>query len=131
PTGKTIRTGASSTTCLTAPTNANGGTVVVAPCNGSASQSWKQNGPTIVVYGNMCLDVTGGSTTNGVKMQIWACTPGAGDAAQHFTVTSSKQIQWTNFNECLDLSGGSLASGNRVQMWATRPGNPNQVWNFV
>jgi len=128
-TGNTIRPGASSSTCLTAPTNANGGTVVVEPCNGSASQSWVRNGATILVYGSMCLDVTGGSTTNGVKMQIWACTPGAGDAAQHYTVTSDNRIQWTS--ECLDLTGGSLASGNQVQMWACATGNTNQVWNFV
>ncbi|KAJ7710464.1 hypothetical protein B0H17DRAFT_914333, partial [Mycena rosella] len=45
----------SNTTCLTAPTNANGGEIVVEPCDGSASQLWKEIGSTIVVYGNMCL----------------------------------------------------------------------------
>jgi hypothetical protein len=47
-------------------------------------------------------------------MQIWSCTPGAGDAAQHFTVTADNRIQWTSMNKCLDLTGGSLASGNQV-----------------
>ncbi|KAJ7466133.1 ricin B lectin domain-containing protein [Mycena galericulata] len=42
-------------TCLTAPTNANGGPVVVEPCDGSVSQTWTTNGQTIVAYGNMCL----------------------------------------------------------------------------
>ncbi|KAJ7457560.1 ricin B lectin domain-containing protein, partial [Mycena galericulata] len=130
-TGHTIRPGASSTTCLTAPTNANGGQVTVAPCDGSTSQVWTQNGQTLLAYGSMCLDVTGGSTANGVKMQIWACTPGAGDAAQHFTVTSGKSIQWTSKNECLDLSGGRLTSGNQIQMWVCETGNANQVWNIV
>ncbi|KAJ7451576.1 hypothetical protein FB451DRAFT_1186111 [Mycena latifolia] len=130
-TGHTIKPGASSTTCLAAPTNANGGAVVVQPCDGSTGQSWTQNGQTIVVYGTMCLDVTGGSTTNGAKMQIWSCTPGAGDANQHFTVTSSKSIQWANTAECLDLTGGSLTSGNQVQMWGCATGNTNQVWNIV
>jgi len=78
----------------------------------------------------MCLDVTNGSTTNGAKMQIWACTPGAGDAAQRFSVTSGKSIQWVGKTECLDLSGGRLTSGNQVQMW-TCNGNANQVWNLV
>ncbi|KAJ7451566.1 ricin B lectin domain-containing protein [Mycena latifolia] len=130
-TGHTIKPGASSTTCLTAPTNANGGTVVVQPCDGSTGQSWTQNGQTIVVYGTMCLDVTGGSTTNGAKMQIWSCTPGAGDANQHFTITSGKSIQWANTAECLDLTDGSLTSGNQVQMWGCASGNTNQVWNIV
>ncbi|KAJ7635001.1 hypothetical protein FB45DRAFT_478962 [Roridomyces roridus] len=130
-TGNTIRPGSGSSTCLAAPTNANGAAVVVEPCDGSASQSWTHNGATLLVYGDMCLDVTGGSTTNGVKMQIWACTPGQGDTAQHYTITSDNRIQWTNENECLDLTDGSLASGNQVQMWACAAGNTNQVWNFV
>ncbi|KAF7364548.1 hypothetical protein MVEN_00323800 [Mycena venus] len=129
--GHKINPGASSTTCLTAATNANGGTVTVAPCDGSAGQAWTQNGQTLVAYGTMCLDVTGGSTTNGVKMQIWSCTPGAGDAAQHFTVTADNRIQWTNMNKCLDLTGGSLASGNQIQMWDCSAGNTNQVWKIV
>lgn len=61
------------------------------------------------------LDVTNGSTANGAKMQIWACTPGQGDAAQHFTVTSDKHIQLAGKTQCLDLSGGSLTSGSQVR----------------
>jgi len=131
PSGHTISPGSSGTTCLTAPTNANGGTVVVEPCNGSTSQAWTQNGQTLVVYGTMCLDVTGGSTTNGAKLQIWACTPGAGDANQHFGVTAAHAIQWSATSECVDLTSGSLVAGNQVQMWACSTGNTNQVWNIV
>ncbi|KAJ6512319.1 hypothetical protein DFH09DRAFT_1197564 [Mycena vulgaris] len=127
PTGHKINPGASTTTCLTAPTNANGGTVVVEPCNGSTGQAWTQNGQTLVVYGSMCLDVTGGSTTNGVKPQIWSCTPGAGDANQHFTVTADKRIQWTNTAECIDLTDGSLTSGNQVRILLLNPVNPYVV----
>lgn len=129
--GKTIRPGVSSTTCLAAPTNTNGGLVVVQPCDGSTGQAWTQTGQTLVVYGTMCLDVTNGSTANGVKMQIWSCTPGAGDAAQHFTVASGGNIQWANTAECLDLTDGSTASGNQIQMWGCAGGNTNQVWNIV
>jgi hypothetical protein len=49
-------------------------------------------------------------------MQIWACTPGQGDAAQHFTLTSASQIQWANTAECLDLTNGVLTSGNQVRI---------------
>ncbi|KAJ7806991.1 hypothetical protein B0H14DRAFT_1541165 [Mycena olivaceomarginata] len=129
-TGHTIKPGASSTTCLSAPTNANGAAVVVQPCNGSTGQAWTQNGQTLLVYGNMCLDVTNGSTANGAKMQIWACTPGQGDAAQHFTVTSDKHIQLAGKTQCLDLSGGSLTSGSQAQIWLCETGNANQVWNI-
>jgi hypothetical protein len=47
-------------------------------------------------------------------MQIWSCTPGEGDAAQHFTLTADRRIQWANTAECLDLTDGSLTSGNQV-----------------
>jgi len=131
-TGNTIKPGASSSNCLTAPTNANGGTVVIAPCDGSTSQSWTHTGNTLVAYGNKCLDVTNGSTANGVKMQVWTCTPGnTGDLNQQFTITSAHAIQWSGKNECLDLTDGSLASGNQIQMWECFAGNTNQVWNIV
>ncbi|KAF8139262.1 ricin B lectin domain-containing protein [Mycena galopus ATCC 62051] len=123
----------SNTTCLTAPTNANGGEVVVEPCDGSASQLWTAIGSTIVVYGNMCLDVPNGNTTNGVKLQIWACTPGVGDANQQFVFFSSDQnIQWINEDMCLDLPDGNPASGTQIQMWACYQdtNQNNQIWNF-
>ena len=93
-----------------------------------------------------------GSKGDGNVMQIWACTPGQGDAAQHYTITSTNRIQWSGKNECLDLTDGSLQSGNRVcfvllyrvvslvlivfllsqiQVWACAAGNTNQVWNIV
>lgn len=53
--GHTIRPGSSGTTCLTASSNSNGATVIVEPCSGSASQSWTQNGATLIVHGNKCL----------------------------------------------------------------------------
>ncbi|KAJ7732680.1 ricin B lectin domain-containing protein, partial [Mycena metata] len=119
--------------CLTASSNADGATVVVEPCTSSnTAQTWVHNGQTLLVFGNKCLDVTNGVTnTNGVKMQIWTCTPGQGDAAQHWTITSTKTIQWAGQTECLDLSGGVLTSGNQVQVWLCETGNANQVWNLV
>lgn len=83
----------------------------------------------MTIYDNKCLDVTGGSTTNGTKMQIYTC--GAGNKNQQFSVTTDKRIAWTNQHECLDLSGGSVTSGNQVQMWKCTDGNANQVWNLV
>ncbi|KAJ7097718.1 ricin B lectin domain-containing protein [Mycena epipterygia] len=120
-------------TCLTAPTNANGGPVVVEPCDGSTSQSWTQNGQTIVVYGNMCLDVTNGNTANGVKMQIWECNPSDGGVNQLFIYNDDSNIVWTDggsLEKCFDLTDGSLAPGNPVQMWDCVTGDLNQLWNF-
>ncbi|KAF7301171.1 hypothetical protein MIND_00681600 [Mycena indigotica] len=131
--GQTIRPGASSNTCLSAPSAANGGPVVVQPCSsGSASQQWSHVGNTLVVYNSFCMDITGGSTTAGTKIQIWSCTPGqTGDANQQFTVTSSKMIQWVGQNDCIDLTNGNLTAGNQVQSWTCTANNSNQIWNFV
>jgi len=129
PTGKAIHPGKSSTTCLTASSNANNAAVVVKPCDSSASQAWTISGGTLVAYGNKCLDVTSGSTANGNKMQVYTCS--TGNTNQQFSITADARIAWTNKGECLDLTDGSLTSGNQVQMWKCTDGNTNQVWNIV
>ncbi|KAF7331609.1 hypothetical protein MKEN_00040500 [Mycena kentingensis (nom. inval.)] len=132
PGGQTIRPGASSTTCLTASSQADGAAVVVQPCTtGSVNQSWNKVGATLVINNAFCLDVTGGSTTSGTKMQIWSCSPGnTGNLNQQFTVTAGKAIQWNGHNDCVDLTDGKITAGNQVQSW-TCTGGPNQIWNFV
>jgi len=122
-----IHPGASNSKCLTAPTNANNAAVVIQDCDGSASQSWTRSGSTLTIYGNKCLDVTGGSTADGVKMQIYTCN--TGNANQQFT-TGGNTIAWTGKGKCLDLTSGVLTNGNVMQMW-TCTGGPNQVWNFA
>ncbi|KAJ7831154.1 ricin B lectin domain-containing protein [Mycena olivaceomarginata] len=121
----------SNTTCLTAPTNANGGVVVVQPCDGSTSQLWTAIGSALVVYGDMCLDVTNGNTANGTKLQIWACTPG--DVNQQLFYNSAHEsIVWASENLCVDLTDGSLANGNQVQMITCDhdSNQNNQIWRF-
>ncbi|KAJ7479460.1 ricin B lectin domain-containing protein [Mycena galericulata] len=125
-----IRPGASATTCLTAPQNVDGGKVVVQPCDASPGQIWQTDGQTLSVWGDYCLDVTNGNTANGVPLQIWSCTPGQGDANQHFTI-SGTAIQWANTDQCLDLTNGNLTSGNPVQTWECIGDNTNQVWHFA
>lgn len=99
--------------CLAAATNKNGAAVELKTCSSTTvSSKWTVSNGNLVVYGNKCLDVTGGSTANGVKMQVYTC--GSGNANQHFTVTADKRIAWTSKGECLDLTGGSTAAGNVV-----------------
>ncbi|KAJ7710462.1 ricin B lectin domain-containing protein [Mycena rosella] len=119
----------SNTTCLTAPTNANGGEVVVQPCDGSTSQLWTAFVFGLVIYGDMY--VTNGNTANGTKLQIWACT--SGDANQQLFFDAAQQtIQWMNEDMCVDLTDGSLANGNQVQMITCDhdPNQNNQIWDF-
>jgi peptidoglycan/xylan/chitin deacetylase (PgdA/CDA1 family) len=125
-TNQLIHPGASSSKCLAAPTNANGASVQIQDCDGSASQSWTRSGSIWQIYSNKCLDVTGGSTANGNKMQIWTCS--SGNPNQQFT-RFGNTIQWTGRGECLDLTNGVLTNGNVVQMWSCTGGG-NQVWNI-
>ncbi|KAF7294644.1 Glycoside hydrolase/deacetylase [Mycena indigotica] len=131
---KTIRPNKSGSTCLSAVSNNNGAAVVAQPCvTGAANQQWTQNGGTLLVHGNKCLDVTDGNTSNGAKLQIWACNPGQGNAAQQWTVSAARAISWNGRNKCVDLTDGRTTTGNRIQTWDCSPSSPgaNQIWNLV
>ncbi|KAJ7128430.1 ricin B lectin domain-containing protein, partial [Mycena epipterygia] len=125
-----IHPSANSASCLTAASNADGAVVEIEDCvsAGSTSQSWTISGSTLQIFGNKCLDVTGGASADGTQMQIWTCT--GGDTNQQWTFSGST-IQWSGLSSCLDLTGGTVTDGNIVQMWACATGNTNQVWNIV
>jgi hypothetical protein len=71
-----------------------------------------------------CLDVPGGSTTNGTQTQLWDCT---GAAQQKWTYTSSKQLMVYG-NKCLDANGRGTSDGTAVIIWDCN-GQNNQQWN--
>ena len=99
--------------CLAAANNKDGAAVELKKCSSAAASSkWAVSNGNLIVYGNKCLDVTGGSTANGVKMQVYTC--GSRNPNQQFTITADKRIAWTGKGECLDLTGGSIATGNVV-----------------
>ncbi|KAJ7264517.1 hypothetical protein B0H12DRAFT_1321438 [Mycena haematopus] len=125
-TGTYIHPTASSTKCLTAASNADGAAVEIEDCvsAGSTSQSWTISGSNLQIFGNKCLDVTGGSTTSGTLMQIWTCA--TGNTNQEWTLSGST-IQWSGTSDCLDLTNGATTNGNIIQIW-TCTGGPNQAW---
>ncbi|PPQ83495.1 hypothetical protein CVT25_006985 [Psilocybe cyanescens] len=113
--------------CLTAASNTDGASVTIQSCNGSASQKWTFSGGSVKVFGNKCLDVTGGTTTDGTKMQIWTCT--SNNANQQFAYTTyNNRLAWANKGKCVDLSGGNTGDGTRIQIWSCSDGNINQDW---
>jgi hypothetical protein len=83
-------------------------------CTLTSGQFWTYSGGSLKVFGDQCLDVTNGSTANGSKMQIWACTDG--DINQQFSITEDNRIAWTNKGECLDLTNGVSTPGNQVSL---------------
>ncbi|KAJ7719502.1 hypothetical protein B0H16DRAFT_1795251 [Mycena metata] len=74
-----------------------------------------------------CLDVTGGSTTNGNQLQIWTCSTN-NNPNQQLPFTVGRRLPlWTNYGKCVDLTDGSLANGDRPQLEDCSGTNANQV----
>jgi hypothetical protein len=78
------------------------------------------------VGANRCLDVPGGSQTDGTFLQIFDCN---GAANQQWTLTSSNQLTVFGGAKCLDVPGHATAAGTRVETW-TCNGGANQQWRL-
>ncbi|MFI5494958.1 PQQ-dependent sugar dehydrogenase [Actinoplanes sp. NPDC051859] len=72
---------------------------------------------------NKCLDVSGGATTNGTKIQLYTCN---GTPAQSWTVGTDGTIR--ALGKCLDVAGGGTANGTKAQLW-TCNGTGAQIWS--
>ena len=62
--------------------------------------------------GGLCLDVRGGTTTNGTAMQLYTCNH---TAAQQVTYTASNTVQI--LGKCVDTANGGTADGTLVQLY--------------
>jgi chitosanase len=71
-----------------------------------------------------CMDVSGASTANGAKVQLYDCN---GTNAQKWTATGGQLVN-TGSGKCLDATGNSSANGTQLQIW-TCSGAANQKWN--
>ncbi|MEV0895177.1 PQQ-dependent sugar dehydrogenase [Actinoplanes sp. NPDC049802] len=81
-----------------------------------------RTGP-VTGFAGKCLDVNGGATADGTRIQLWTCN---GSAAQVWAVNG--QV-WRNpqSGKCLDVAGGATANGTKVQLW-TCNGTAAQNW---
>ncbi len=88
------------------------------------SPSTSPNGPfTAKLLPNKCMDLSGGNTANGTKVQVWTCQNG--NANQNWTLYPDGSVR--NFGKCLDLNAYGTTNGTRVQLWDCT-GASNQVW---
>ncbi|MEW2248677.1 lectin [Streptomyces sp. NPDC006975] len=71
-----------------------------------------------------CLDVAGGSTTNGTAVQLYDCN---GTAAQSWTVAADGSIR--ALGKCLDVTSGATADGAKVQLYDCN-GTGAQQWSY-
>jgi PKD repeat protein len=84
------------------------------------NSSGSRVGP-IVGLASKCLDVAGGATADGTKIQLYTCN---GTTAQTWTVAGSTI---RSLGKCLDVAGGATANGTKAQLW-TCNGSGAQNW---
>ena len=73
-----------------------------------------------------CVDVNGGSSTPGTKVEMWDCNGSA--TSQTWTMASNGTVGING--QCLDITGGSTANGALIEEW-TCNGGANQQWLAV
>ncbi|KAJ6578665.1 ricin B lectin domain-containing protein, partial [Mycena vulgaris] len=123
--------------CISAADNEDGASVSIHDCSTgeAANKNWTvsfyegQNavGPQqLKVFGNKCLDVTSGTNTDGVALQIWTCS--AGNTNQQWISLPDQTFQWAGTNKCIDLRDGKIADGTELQIWTCDSKNNNQQW---
>ncbi|MEU8819264.1 ThuA domain-containing protein [Actinoplanes sp. NPDC048796] len=79
-----------------------------------------RTGP-ITSAGGKCVDVSGASSADGTKIQLWRCTGGAN---QQWTVNGSTL---RSLGKCMGVAGGSTANAAPVQL-STCNGSGGQNW---
>ncbi|GAA2833688.1 RICIN domain-containing protein [Kitasatospora sp. CM 4170] len=100
---------------------------------GSMETIWSQgialgptppSGPTgpVTGYVNKCLDVRGGSSSNGTPIQMWDCL---GNVNQNWRIGSDGTIRAVG--KCLDVQGGRTGNGTSVQIYDCN-GTGAQQW---
>jgi hypothetical protein len=63
-----------------------------------------------------CLDLAGGDTTNGNKIQLWDCN-GRTNQKWFFKAGSWSIHSYLNPSKCVDIPGGNMKSGTGLQIW--------------
>jgi hypothetical protein len=82
------------------------------------------SGSIVGAVGGKCIEVPGGSTTNGTDLDYNDCNGGTN---QQWQVTSSGQIIGANGGKCVDLPGFNTANQTDLQYY-TCNGGANQSW---
>ena len=91
--------------------------------HGSPAVDRGEAGSTLRAFGK-CLDIAGGGTANGTKVQLWDCNV---TAAQVFIPQGNGALWNPQSNRCLDDPGWSTTPGTQLQIWDCT-GGANQKW---
>ncbi|WP_173152752.1 RICIN domain-containing protein [Phytohabitans suffuscus] len=95
----------------------------------TASPAAAQNYITIkALHSGKCLDVVGGSTSDGARIQQWTCNLSTQQIWRTETVDGYRfRLVNAKSGKCLDVQSASTADGAVVQQW-TCTGAANQVF---
>jgi hypothetical protein len=63
-----------------------------------------------------CLDLAGGDTSNGNKIQLWDCN-GRNNQKWFFKAGSWSIHSSLDTSKCIDIPGGRMVKGNSLQIW--------------
>ncbi|MEV0173197.1 RICIN domain-containing protein [Streptomyces sp. NPDC050803] len=76
--------------------------------------------------GKHCLDVSGASTADAARVQLWECN---GSLGQTWRITSEGTLVNPHSGKCLDVADGGTANGTKVQIY-TCNGTGAQQWRY-
>jgi hypothetical protein len=91
---------------------------------GAIDQHWTHNSDDSLTTLGRCLDVIGGSTAVGAKVDLWDCT---GAANQKWVQQTNGSLLNPQSGLCLDDPNFNTANGTQLQIW-TCNGGSNQVF---
>ena len=109
--------------------------------NGSGAQRWVFNNVGVTPSGNYnialqgganCLEVAGGGSGNGSRIQLWPCNGSAAQSWRAVSVPGTGRFTLRpahSPNRCLDVPGRSTADGVQLQIWDCHSGT-NQQWQI-
>lgn len=112
--------------CLAAAGSLNGAAVELKTCDGSGSQRWQvgTNGQLLNPAAGRCLDDPGFRTSNGTRLDLWAC---GGGTNQHW-IAAAAAVMSGVAGKCADDPAYRTANGTRLELW-TCTGGWNQHWS--
>jgi Ricin-type beta-trefoil lectin domain/Dual-action HEIGH metallo-peptidase len=90
------------------------------------NEKWTFTGVQLRGYGGLCLDLAGGDTTNGNRVQTWDCNA-LGGSNQRWDIDTSRRIHFGGTNKCLTYT---TTMNNGEGLFIQDCGAPNQVFSF-
>jgi hypothetical protein len=101
-----------------------GGRLDLASCDGASGQRFTLGTDGTIRIAGQCLNVTGGSASDGTPVRLWNCD---GTASEVFRVTSFGQLHNPGSGKCLADPGDSTASGTQLALEDCY-GLPGEIW---